>query len=132
MGDMPWVVLVTGSRHWTDPEPLIEFLKRFEVAEGIGPTLLHGDCTGLDRLAADLVTRSSRPWLVHAFPAPFKALGKKAGPRRNQLMVNTLIQYSAAGYRTAIGAFPVPDSVGTWNCVSYANEMGFKPEVWHP
>lgn len=122
MGEMPWAVLVTGSRHWTDPEPLIAFLKRFEVAEGIGPTLLHGDCAGVDRLAADLVTRSSRPWLVHAFP----------GPRRNQLMVNMLIQYSAAGYRTAIGAFPLPDSVGTWNCVSYANEMGLKPEVWHP
>lgn len=127
---MPWAVLVAGSREWTAAAPLIAFLRRFEVAGGIGPTLLHGGCRGADLMAADIVKRSSVPWIVHEFPAPWEAQGKRAGPARNGLMVSTLSQFKRFGYRTAVGAFTNKSFGGTWDCVGEALGQGFEPEVF--
>jgi hypothetical protein len=81
-------------------------------------------------MAADIVTRSTVPWIVHAYPAPFKAKGARGGPRRNCLMVDVLRTWEQAGYRVAMGAFPLPGSRGTRHCIQYAREQWFNVEVF--
>jgi hypothetical protein len=106
----------------------VAFLRAFEATPDAGPTLLHGACRGADLMAADIVTRCSVPWIIHAYPMPYVAKGKPAGPCRNRLMVNVLLEWERAGYRVAMGAFPLPGSRGTVQCINYAREKGVKVE----
>lgn len=130
MAEMPWVVLVTGSRHWAHREPVEAFLSRFERSGGVGPTLIHGGAPGLDLLAHMIARQSTAGWEVHEVPAPWIALGnRKADPARNALMVALLEQYRRFGYRTAVGALPLADSRGTWDCANAAKRAGWNVEV---
>lgn len=109
-------ILVTGSRHWTD-RGLVESALDAQVrAYGLADqpsrvTLVHGAAPGADTLA-DGVARE-RGWTVHEYPADWSRYGRDAGPIRNAHMVSL-------GADTCIG-FPLPDSRGTWDCMSKAD-----------
>ncbi len=80
-------LIVSGDRDWTDVETVE---RAFDWVEAQFPSterreLLHGDCRGLDIIAADCARK--RGWNVTGYPAEFGKLGKSAGPVRNRRML---------------------------------------------
>jgi len=131
-------LLVTGGRDHPEAEvvwlPLWMLLHR-KHAMIVG----HGACeTGADRYAHDWIELPGQPWnreprryepkvehlaLEERHPADWSQLGKAAGPRRNQEMVD-------AG-ADAVFAFPTPASRGTLDCMARAWVRGIPVYVWH-
>ena len=87
---MPLRVLICGSRHYTDSDTIRRALAK-ELTD-LDPmleediTVMHGDCSGADRLAADVLKDSI--YTVEAHPADWQAHGKAAGPIRNRQMLD--------------------------------------------
>lgn len=105
-------ILVTGSRDWEDM-PTIQ-----QVLEEYGPgVVVHGGASGADRLASSLAVEIG--WGHDPHPVTSKEwreIGKRAGPLRNQRMVDL-------GADVCI-AFPRLDSVGTYDCAARAKRAG--------
>ena len=111
-------VLVTGSRHWTEQEPVRAMLL------GLGPdVVVHGDALGADQIASLLCHGLQLSQLP--MRARWKLYGKSAGPRRNREMLQVLSALKACGWETRIDAFPMPDSVGTYHMMDLARRQGF-------
>ena len=118
-------ILVTGSRDWTDTATIQEMLL---AQAGKRPrefvTLVHGSQVSRDRrtlvrygadyLAGEVAKQQG--WQVETYPAEWQRYRRRAGPLRNQLMVDH-------GADVCI-AFPMPDSKGTWDCVRRARAAG--------
>ncbi|QVJ00386.1 DUF2493 domain-containing protein [Nocardiopsis eucommiae] len=81
-------IIVTGGRHYTDREVVAWELLAIAVQFGPGEhiTLVHGDASGADRLAASVAARAG--WTTEAHPARWKTEGRAAGPFRNQRMAD--------------------------------------------
>lgn len=106
--------IVTGSRLGV-PDALIRgALQALPVGH-----LLHGDAQGVDRRAAEIAVALG--WTVEPFPAD-RSRGPKAGPERNQRMVD-------AGADVCL-AFPRVASKGTWDCVRRARAAGIKVLIY--
>lgn len=123
-------ILVTGSRDFTD-KALLEHALR-DVCAGASPrtsVLIHGDARGADAMAAEY---ASNNWGVRpvAMPAPWRELGRAAGSARNTQMISVLRALQFCGYECHVLAFPMPDSVGTWDCVRKARGAGFEVTVY--
>ena len=104
-------VLVTGSRNITDEDFVRRSLVKhiwMHIDSYNEVTLVHGDCKGLDRIAAS-IAQNKFGWLVESYPAKWDKYGSGAGPLRNQQMVNQ-------GADICI-AFPLPGSRGTMDCI---------------
>lgn len=101
-------LLVTGSRYHTDRDKVARTLRPFAQP---GRVLVHGKAPGLDMLCRDVWTELGLPAL--GIPAEWDKYGNRAGPIRNQAMVDL------GGYVACV-AFPGPGSVGTWDCVRRA------------
>lgn len=112
-------VLVTGTRN-----PLTELQRAYvidhllELLAEEGPLpdgkhrIIHGDASGVDRLAG----RSAMQWVdceVVAYPAHWKTFGRAAGAIRNQQMLDK-------EKVDVVLAFPSFDSKGTWDMVERA------------
>lgn len=117
-------VIVTGSRN-LENRALVEDALQW-VAFDTDPTelitVVHGACPygGADVFASD--------WAEIAFnteeeahPADFAGLGPKAGPMRNQEMVDLGADICLA--------FPTEGSRGTWDCVRRARAAGIPVEI---
>lgn len=94
------VLLVTGARDW-DAESAMRHQFR-QVWRNWGPRtvtspmLLHGACpSGADAMAQGLFR--SHGFQVRAIPADWDTHGPKAGPMRNQTMVEIAAQLQAEG-----------------------------------
>lgn len=72
-------LLFTGSRYWSDESPVRSVLLASKPS-----LIVHGGAPGLDSIVASLALELGVPTRV--FPADW-TLGKKAGPLRNQEMV---------------------------------------------
>lgn len=127
-------ILVTGSRDWTDPVPVRDALERAvtEFSTLGQPVLVHGAARGLDRLAERL-WRELAANLRHLYdgvdvlaepeshPALWARYGRRAGPYRNQRMVD-------AGAVVCLG-FPIGRSPGTRDCMARAQLAGIPVRV---
>lgn len=105
-------VLITGSRDWSLPGPVMTAL--MAAWNELGPfVLVHGDARGADRMAAGYHAR----WggRVEAHPADW-SIGKRAGFVRNAEMV-------AAGADLCL-AFIRNESRGATMCARLAEEAG--------
>ena len=103
-------VVVTGSRKWNDRTAIKEALL------DCGATLVaHGDASGADRIAHAVA--ASEGIDIVTFPANWNGRNKAAGPYRNRLMIDTVKP-------ELVLAFPMPDSVGTWDAAKYAEKKG--------
>jgi hypothetical protein len=113
----PYRVLVTGSRTWTDVAKLDEQLDIANMTHRGRMVLVHGACpTGADALAEAWARKNRVP--VETYPADWDRLGKSAGFKRNQLMVDTrpdvVLSFNRCG------------SNGTEHCTDAAEKAGLK------
>ena len=111
----PFRILVTGSRRWTNTKLLAETLTKAIKDHYPNVVIVHGGCPrGADALTELFAQHNNIPTEVH--PAKWKTHGTKAGPIRNQEMVD-------AGADLCIG-FIVGPSFGTKHCVKAAQKAG--------
>ena len=125
-------VLVTGSRDLTRQEDralVFQALTDCAISCRWDMLVIHGACpTGADQWADEFVDE----WNEHGvrkkiFPAQWRIYGKKAGPLRNQEMV----EFGA----DLCLAFPLGISVGTRGCMEMAQKANipvyeFYPRKW--
>lgn len=121
-------VLVTGSRNWTDRmmivDALIDVLKLVpeEESEKEKMTLVTGACpTGADAIAEDIARMFG--WAIERHPADW-SLGRRAGPLRNQAMVDL-------GADVCL-AFQLEGSRGTRDCIDRAEHAGIDVYIYEP
>lgn len=120
-----YVIVATGSRFWADEQPVRKRFERYPA----GTILLHGDAVGLDQIA-DAAGRR-RGFVVVPVPY-FSDLHRAGGPARNALLVALGVTFRDAGYLAIVEAFPMPDSVGTVDCVGQAEAAGLPVVVTRP
>ena len=113
------IILVTGSRKWTDKSKIDQALTVY------GPAgVLHGGAAGADWIAAGLATR--RGWESYEEPPDYRKYGANIAPKiRNQKMVDALDPT-----RDLVLAFPLPDSRGTRDCMERARLKGVTVHVF--
>lgn len=116
-----------GRRHcpaWRDAfqSMSLALIENLGPLETIAPVeLIHGDCQGADRMAASL-------WSLHdlgpvtAYPANWKALGRRAGHVRNGLMVGLM--------PSLVLAFHLDNSPGTADAIQQAYDAGLEVVIY--
>ncbi len=117
-------ILVTGSRHWSDPGVIADAIDMALALLGRPEqwTLVHGACpTGADEMA-DTVAAFIGNDNVERHPARWDAEGKAAGPLRNQRMVDLGADICLA--------FHLPGSRGTDDCIRRAQRAGIKTVIF--
>jgi hypothetical protein len=92
-------VLVCGGRTFNNPELLNATLDRLHSEKPFS-RVIHGASEGADRLAGDWAMKHGIQ--IVAYPAPWR-LGKKAGPMRNQLMLNEGQPHLVVAFRGGFG-----------------------------
>ena len=107
-------ILITGSRNWPDDETIDDAI----AAYADDTTFIMGDASGADTLARKAAIRMG--FAVEMFKANWKRYGRRAGPDRNQRMVNSGVDKCLA--------FPEAGSKGTWDCVRRAADAGIPIE----
>lgn len=111
-------VLVCGGRAFKDEPRLVAELDRLDMSHG-PLTIIEGEATGADQMAANWAARKRRQCLP--FPADWDRHGLKAGPKRNQEMLDR-------GRPDMVVAFP--GGRGTADMVRRAKRKGVP--VWRP
>ena len=116
--DGPRVILICGSRDWTDPVPITRVLERLPV----GSLVVHGGARGADMIAAKLAHEMG----YHAarVDALWDVYKKAAGPRRNAAM-GLLLPAVACVY-----AFPLGEARGTSDMLARARKAGARVTVY--
>lgn len=116
-----FTVMVTGSRHYRDADTMLQVLTNVQQEHTYTSIcLLHGDAPGADSLAQNIAAHLG--WEVQAFPAEWKQYGKKAGPLRNQQMVDAAPD--------VLLAFPSKGSIGTWDAVRRAKKAAIEVKIF--
>lgn len=108
-------VIITGSRHFNDRSLMKQVLRRFPA----GSTIVNGAAPGADQLSTQIAEQMG--FTVKEFEVTkdeWNFLGLKAGPIRNQRMVD-------AGADICF-TFPDSQSKGTWDCAERALKAGIK------
>ncbi len=105
-------VLVCGGRNYDDSHSLFSILDGYHELKPI-TLIIHGDARGADRLAE--AWAEDRCINVDACPADWELYGKKAGPIRNQMMLD---QHEPE----LVIAFP--GGIGTADMVARAEKAG--------
>lgn len=118
-------ILVTGSRNWTDADPIMERLEELPYPWESGPygsrhTLLHGDARGADRIAAEIAGEMG--WIVEPYPADWQSHGRRAGYLRNVQMLDQAPDLVLAFQRNG--------SRGTQHTIDEARKRGIPVEVY--
>lgn len=109
-------ILVCGGRHFKDKELVFSVLDRVAGKCGMS-MLIHGAATGADSLAAKWAEARRIP--ETAYPADWVTLGPKAGPIRNQYMLED---------SRPDGVIAFPGGNGTADMIRRAEKAGIK--VW--
>jgi len=112
----PIVVLVSGTRNSLSEDQKEKIRSKFQVIASVDKykdrriILVHGGCrTGVDMYVNDLAEEVG--WFPVSVPAQWSIHGKKAGPIRNQQMIDVHKPHIFLG-------FPVKDSKGTRDCIN--------------
>lgn len=130
------IVIVTGSRDWEDYNTLRSYMDHVSYINRTRfTTIVHGNCRGADQCAV----KYALEWNIESvgFPADW-SLGNKAGPIRNQEMIDWALRRStnpnddveSAWTEVICIAFPLPQSKGTWDCVRRCERHKIKTYVW--
>lgn len=120
------IVIVTGSRNWTNKALFVEYLLEVEKCnEPIG-LIVHGDAKGADELAEEFANDNNICSVT--FRAEWYLLGKKAGPARNQRMLEWCLE-NDWNIPVVCVAYPAPDSKGTRDMIRRCKKEGVKTYV---
>lgn len=113
-------VMVTGSRTYSNQEKVRYALRKIDSVYNGNITLIHGGAKGADSLA----DREAQilGWGIRIFHADWETHGKKAGPIRNQEMIDER--------PNIVLAFPEKRSVGTWDAIKRAKKAGIRVEIF--
>ena len=104
-------IIFCGSRNWIDREVIHKEVER----RGNNWIMIQGGARGADKIAKEEAEASGIPTItVHA---NWRHYGKKAGPIRNGWMLDLFPIYEVV-------AFPLPNSVGTYDMIRRAKENG--------
>lgn len=109
-------ILVCGSRDYADRDAMTEVMYRF----GKGTVVIHGGARGADKMAGEIA--AFLRYEVEVYEANWARDGKRAGPMRNQRMLDE-------GKPDHVIAFPLADSVGTWDMIRRARKAGIPVEI---
>jgi len=63
-------------------------------------------------------------------PADWNRWGKSAGPRRNTEMLKVLLALVDCGYHGSVEAFPLPNSIGTYDMIRKAQAANVETNVY--
>jgi len=113
-------VLITGDRGWTAASVVETVIKTLPP----DTVVIHGGASGADMIAAAMA--SSRNMNTWAFPAQWLRYGKRAGPIRNQRMIDE-------GQPDMVVAFHnwLPGSKGTRDMVTRARHAGIPVQLFN-
>ena len=106
------VVLVCGSRDWTDDQAIFKRLSKLPD----GTTVIHGACSGADSLAGKIAKKLGL--VVKEFPANWTKYDKAAGPIRNSEMLSYGVDLVLAFH------CDITKSKGTLDMVNKAKKAG--------
>ena len=120
------IVLVTGSRKWTN-RSLIEARLKHNLKGKPEVVLMHGACSGADTIADEI--GRSLGYAVIPMPANWEKQGDLAGHIRNTVMLDAVLAMQKCGWSVAVEAFPRPDSKGTIHMMKIAKQAGLRPEL---
>lgn len=114
-------VLVSGTRRGLNEDILKRSLEYVPVSQD-GYTLIHGDCSGIDKQMAKLC--DERGWRIEPYPADWHTQGDTGGPIRNTFVVNLNPDF---------GIF-LPDikSRGTYDCLNKFRAKGKRGVCYLP
>lgn len=123
------VLLISGSRDWSDLAPIRDLLLLFDP---FWTLVIHGGARGADRIAGTLA--KAMGFYVIPFYADWKRDNRGnydagAGPRRNRVMWDFCIANQRHGVAVHAGIFPLPQSVGTLDMYGLCQLGGFDIHV---
>lgn len=129
---MGMFVIVCGDRNWTDVERIESVLE--ELHEDVNElAVIEGGAKGADRAAWQWAARNRKNGVgwIHC-PANWETYGRAAGPRRNQEMLDYLLQARQQGHAIEVLAFhdDLENSRGTKDMVSRARRAGVTVVVY--
>lgn len=110
--------IVCGGREYDDWIAVYAALDRLRAKTGVA-AIIHGDAPGADTLAGEWAR--DRGVEEVRYPADWERLGNRAGPIRNQRMLNEA---------RPDGVVALPGGTGTADMVRRARAAGLK--VWEP
>lgn len=103
-------VIIAGSRHLTDPSPIISAVATWRASFPLTEVVVGG-APGADQLAEHWANTEGLP--VRRFPAHWRRYGRGAGPVRNRQM---------AEYADGLIALPFGRSAGTRQMIAEARK----------
>ncbi len=109
-------VIVTGDRAWDCRELAEDVVRRLVAKYGQGLVIVHGAAGGVD--AAFGAAAEAQGVAVEPHRAEWVRLGKRAGPSRNQRMVDAGADFCLAFHRF------IANSKGTEDCARRAIAVG--------
>ncbi len=119
MGEQVRVVVVTGSRYWTNGATI-------RAALAPAQWVIVGDCpTGADYLATAIAQKEGLHLDIHH--AAWGAHGRSAGPIRNkQMALRALIEQNTYHNKVSCCAFMCRDkpNKGTMSCIKEMEKVG--------
>jgi hypothetical protein len=113
-------VLVCGSRTYDYPKVVYDVLNHYAP-----DVVIHGGATGADQSAHRWARRHNA--IEMKFEADWKTHGKKAGPLRNQAMID-----EAPDQVLAFVDKPLEKSIGTRSTVRMAERAGIPVRIFGP
>ena len=117
----PQVVLVTGSRDWSDRQAIFSCLSVHPDRS----ILIHGGCRGADSIAAAVAKQLAfKIWELPFF------LGEDGREARNESMIAVACALRDKGHRVTSYAWPMEGSVGTLKCMRLMREAGLHIANW--
>jgi hypothetical protein len=121
------IVLACGDRNWTDQAAVWNALEHLRSHRSEPLTVIEGGARGADNFAGKWAARMRAQGVgwVHV-PADWNQYGKRAGPIRNQAMLDYLLRGREIGQTVGVLAFHdnIGASKGTWDMVSRARKAG--------
>jgi hypothetical protein len=130
-------ILITGSRYLEDSmvvsRAIAVAMEELSSSDDKDIVIVHGAAPGADTLAGDFVSQAKNFMRGHGVtvreerhpvsPEDWEKIGKKAGPLRNQKMVDLGADICLA--------FPAKNSRGTLDCMMRARKAGIPVKVYN-
>lgn len=117
-------VVVSGDRTYRDKPLVYRVMDDLHRQYGI-EVVFHGEAPGLDGIVKQWAVERGIP----VFGCPYaSALGKQGGPIRNGWLLKYGLPNGSHDPHLVV-AFPMKNSVGTWNMVTQAKALGLSIRI---